>query len=65
MTPVGVVKGSDGGKDDEARLLDGGEALAGEELTRQAGEEGRGDGVVVAIADGAHRRGDAGASTAQ
>jgi len=51
MPTVGVGAGGDVVKDRQARLLRGGERLAGEERALQAGEEGRGDGVVIAIPD--------------
>jgi len=54
-----VVEALDVPEDPEPGLLAGSEALAGQKLLAQAGEEGLGEGVVPGVADRVHREVDA------
>ena len=62
MPPARIVPSFDELEDGLARLSGIAEAPAVDQLALQCGEEALGHGVVVGIADGAHRRADAIAS---
>jgi hypothetical protein len=59
VTTGSVVEGLDVGEDLTTELPPGRPGTAVDELLLQGGEEALGDGVIEAVASGAHRAGDA------